>query len=84
MESGTVAAISRRSSTLAARCGDGQFTLIRFDDSWTPAIGETVQGELRRRGPQALRVGDGSERVVEVESFNCSAGFAGERLSEPR
>ena len=80
VESGTVAAISRQLSMLAVRCADGRYSLLRFDEDWTPAIGEEVVGELRHRGERRLRVGNGSTQRVEIQSVNCSAPFAQERL----
>jgi len=77
MDKGTIAAISRRRSEAAIRCEDGRYTLIRFsDDSWTPVVGESVEGELRRLGFRDLTVGDGDLALVEVQSYNCSFEFA--------
>ncbi len=81
MASGTVAAINRHRSVLAIRCIDGRYTLIRFNDAWTPVVGEHVEGDLTHLGVTDLQVNGNEMWRVEVQSFNCSVGFARDRLT---
>ena len=82
MGKANIAAISRKRSEAAIRCEDGQYTLISFlSESWTPAVGESVEGDLRRLGFRNLTVGDGDLALVEVQSYNCSMEFAKARLT---
>ena len=81
MGKGNIAAISRKRSEAAIRCEDGQYTLISFlAENWTPAVGETVEGDLRRLGFRDLTLADGDLALVEVQSYNCSVEFAKARL----
>jgi len=82
MLKGVVAAIHRARSQAAIRCEDGKYSLIRFSvESWTPAVSEHVEGELRRLGCRDLVVGNGDLALVEVQSYNCSKEFVKARLS---
>lgn len=77
----TVAAISRPRALLALRCPDGRYAVLRYDASWNPSLGGSVEGEFAQVGATDIRLEDGSLRTVVVESINCSADFARARLT---
>jgi hypothetical protein len=77
----TVAAISRPRALLALRCADGLYAVLRYDDEWTPSVGDSIDAALSQLGAAEVRLDDGTVRPVTVESLNGSADFARSRLT---